>query len=324
MTWIKLLAKYSPLIAIGLIVILLFHLMHEAGLAGKGSDAAGAGMAKGLTMLYGLLVLGAYAVIILVGLYFYFGSEVGFDERPIFALILLWPLALYLILGSIQGLVKYDQYSSRISEVANFKKWKSVAKTLSYQDPKGIFKFEYASHAKSYGNPPRIVEIKVKPLSDGVYLESLESYADDGDLKYFIGRVRILPMKASNEPAKIQSQLEMHLEKMMPERLDIEGKPISRVWPDESVEKSLNYLLERGCQIYESYTYDGFVDYEKKRDSEAAKNIETDARLKFIYCSSKPDVVLELIIPRSSPIDGPIELNLSRNRIVRWYQTLKL
>ena len=119
------LIKHAPIAAIIITLLGVVFAMSQISMAGRGSDAAGAGMAKGYAFIFFAAIIALYIILILVSFIWYRGSNTDLSTfKTIYHLFLYVPA---IIMAGYYGIQFQEMMWDRTQQIKSYKKWHKIA-----------------------------------------------------------------------------------------------------------------------------------------------------------------------------------------------------
>ncbi|MCP3927171.1 MAG: hypothetical protein GY714_31825 [Desulfobacterales bacterium] len=308
MNFLRNIFHYTPIFSILILVIITVYFFgFYVSDAGKGSDAAGRGMAQGYAYIISCVILTLYSLVLLLSLILFFKNTQIPILRTILNCILLSPILIWG--GNYYSSIRESAAQSDRIETS-YLNWKSIAKTRTYIAPSDEFSFQYSSHCKGTFNLSYIEKIELQELDDGIILFTQNS----NDEIFFFGSIKVLTVSPKN--TEVIQYLTRYYKKIVNEKCSF----------IETDNHPFNQLNDNMINVYtfDSKVYNDciFQYIEYLEEKEPGKTYPNENHMYFIHNKNKPYKILEIIISNRLTIGGPVEQNLSPKNVVDWFQTI--
>ncbi len=314
MNFFKNIFHYAPIFSIIILVIMSVHFFwFYVPNAGKGSDAAGMGMAGGYAAIISCIILSFYALVLSLSLVLFFKNTQAQVLRIILNCILLSPVLIWvlLFLSRIR-----DQSAQSVRLEKSYQNWKAIAETQAYNSLSGKFSFQYSSYCKGTFNLSYIEKINIKELKDSIILFIQNS--NDPDSIFILGSIKVLTISPEN--TEIVQYITNYFKNFVNKKcsfIKTDNHPFNLL-----LNENLISVYTFDSEIYRDCIFD-YIQYLEEKDRYFARKIYANHNdMYFIYNKKRPDIILEIVISNKLAIAGPVEQNLSHKNIVDWYQTI--
>jgi predicted RNA-binding protein len=178
--------KHAPVIGILIALIFLAFINIQIGDAGKNSDAAGAGMAKGYTMLFYGAILAVYVALILISFIWYRGTKTQLSGFKISYHLLLY-LPLIFMAGYCLIMLQEIAYD-RNRQTNSYEKWQEIAETKKFNSERLKVNFSYSNIGRGTFNTSYFEDVEIVETNDSVVLIGIFE-----DKRSFRGMIKEMP-----------------------------------------------------------------------------------------------------------------------------------